>query len=507
VDRHARGVAGMSAAEPPQGANSASRGGSAAAKPQAWGDHTSAQGRPKREYRSAKHDDRQTVAVIGAGWAGCAAAVALAQSGCRVELHEAAPMVGGRARCVVRDGLPLDNGEHLLLGAYADTIDLAAAVRDGGSPSAWTTGPLAIRPLALTQRNALSLTTRNLPASLGLLLGLLGAHGLTLGERFATIRWMAQQRRRQWRCDARMTLAELLAEVPARVRDTLWNPLCVAALNTPPAHASGQVFLNVLRETFGAGARASAIVVPSEGLAEAVPEQASRWLIANGHDVRRSSRTRISDIDADGVLLDSSGQSVRANAVVVAVGPHQLASAFGPGIVERHAPIAAALADVARFDYEPITTTYLGYAAPIALPKGLLRLDEAPGQWLFDRADILRRAAPSPGRPDMGALVSVVISARGPHEALDHRALTRAIDAQLRGLAPGLPALCWSQVIEEKRATYACVPALTRPACGSLTERVYLAGDYTYEAFPATLEAAVRSGRVAAKAVIADQPA
>ncbi len=476
-------------------------------RPQAWGDDTSAQGRPRREYRSAKHDDSQTIAVIGAGWAGCTAAVALARSGYRVELREAASTVGGRARCVVRDGLPLDNGEHLLLGAYADTLALAAAIRDDGSPPAWTIGPLAIKPFAPTQRNALSLTTRNLPASLGLLIGLLGARGLTAGERVATIRWIAQQRLRNWQCDARMTLADLLAEAPVRVRDTLWNPLCVAALNTPPGHASGQVFLNVLRETFGAGARATAIVVPREGLAEAVPERAARWLIANGHEVRRSSRTRITATDTDGVLLDSSGQTVRADAVVVAVGPHQLASAFGPGIDERHPRIASALADVARFDYEPITTTYLGYVAPIVLPKGLLRLDDAPGQWLFDRADILRRAAPSPGRPDMRALVSVVISARGPHGALDHRAVARAIDAQLRRLAPWLPALCWSQVIEEKRATYACVPGLARPACGRLAERIYLAGDYTYEAFPATLEAAVRSGRIAANALIADRPA
>ncbi|HEY3585344.1 MAG TPA: FAD-dependent oxidoreductase, partial [Casimicrobiaceae bacterium] len=107
-------------------------------------------------------------------------------------------------------------------------------------------------------------------------------------------------------------------------------------------------------------------------------------------------------------------------------------------------------------------------------------------------------------RPAMQSLVSVVISARGPHSALDHPALVAATDAQLRRLAPALAPLAWSQVIEEKRATYACVPALARPACGRLAERVYLAGDYTYDAFPATLEAAVRSGRIAAEAVTRD---
>ena len=355
------------------------------------------------------------------------------------------------------------------------------------------------------QRNALSLATRRLPASLGLLIGLLGARGLAFGERLATIRWFAQQRRRGWQCDASSTVADVLADVPERVRDKLWYPLCVAALNTPPAHASAQVFLNVLRESFGAGGDATSIVVPRNGLADALPARAADYLATRGHAVRVSTRTRITAIDTDGVQLDADGTAMRADAVIVAVGPHQLASAFATALASRQPAIASALALVARFDYEPITTAYLGYAAPVALPEALLRLDDAPGQWLFDRADILRRAAPASKRPDMRALLSVVIS--GARTPLPHRALARAIHGQLRRLAPQLSALVWSQVIEEKRATYACVPALERPGCGVLAERVYLAGDYTYAAYPATLEAAVRSGRVAAQAFLRDHPA
>jgi hydroxysqualene dehydroxylase len=447
----------------------------------------------------------QTIVVIGAGWAGCAAAVELARQGQRVALHEAAATVGGRARCVVRDGLPLDNGEHLLLGAYADTLALAAFIRDADSPPAWRVAPLALRPFSPTQRNALSLATRRLPASLGLLTGVLGARGLSLRERLATIRWFARQRRRAWRCDPSWTVAELLAGLPVHVRVKLWNPLCLAALNTPPARASGQVFLNVLRESFGAGGDATSIVMARNGLADAVPARAADYLTARGHTVQVSTRTRVAAIDAQGVLLESAGSVVRADAVVVAVGPHQLASAFAPELGSRHPRMASAIADVARFDYEPITTAYLGYAGSIALPKALLRLDDAPGQWVFDRADILRRAVPEAKRPDMRALLSVVISAS--HSTLPHRKLVHAIDAQLRGLEPQLAALVWWQVIEEKRATYACTPALERPACGVLAERIYLAGDYTYAAYPATLEAAVRSGRIAAQALARDHRA
>jgi predicted NAD/FAD-dependent oxidoreductase len=194
---------------------------------------------------------------------------------------------------------------------------------------------------------------------------------------------------------------------------------------------------------------------------------------------------------------------MRADAAIVAVGPHQLAGAFGDSAAA-DPDVADALRRAALLRFEPIVTVYLGYASDVVIPRGLVRLDDAPGQWLFDRRDILRRATPSPARPALRTLVSVVISAHGAHEALDHAALVAAVDAQLRRLQTSLPPLAWSQVIAEKRATYACVPASSHPRCGKLSGRVYLAGDYTYPAFPATLEAAVRSGVAAARAVVAD---
>ena len=439
----------------------------------------------------------RVIAVIGGGWAGCAAAVEMTRGGWRVELHEAAAVLGGRARRVDRDSLPLDNGEHLLLGAYRETLALAAAIHEPRRP--WTTAPLSIRPWSERQAGALSFTAGNLPAPLGLLSGLLRASGLGWRERGATIRWFLRQRRRGYRCARDATVEDLFDGLPRRVLAGLWAPICVAALNTPPHRASGQVFLNVVREAFGGGARGAAIVTLEDGLGETVPAQAARWIAGHGGRVRTSTHTRVVARDAQGVVLEAAGAIAHADAVVVAVGPHQLASVFAPALAAERR-IAAALADVARFEYEPITTVYLGYDAPLALPGGLLRLDDAPGQWLFDRSDILRRGE----RPQIRSLVAVVISAHGAHEALAHPALVAAIDAQLRKLGPRLPRLCWSQAIEEKRATYACVPALAHPACGRLADCVYLAGDYTYPEFPATLEAAVRSGLVAAAALTRD---
>jgi squalene-associated FAD-dependent desaturase len=446
----------------------------------------------------------RVIAVIGGGWAGCAAAVELARGGHRVELHEAAAVVGGRARCVVRDGLPLDNGEHLLLGAYTETLRLAAFLH-AGDPSPWIARPLSIRPLARNQRNRLSLRARNLPAPLGLLGGLVGAGGVTWRERVSTMRWFARMRRQQFRCDPSATVAQLVAGLPPRIRDDLWAPLCLAALNTAPSRASAQVFLNILREAFDRTADAALAIVPRAGLDAAVPRRAAEWLAANGHAVCTSSRVRIAAGDDD-VVVDDGRRVSRADAAIVAVGPHQLAAAFDAALVEREPAIAAALRDVDAFEWEPITTVYVGYGVEVRLPAGLLRLDDAPGQWAFDRADILERAAPAANRPPLRTLLSVVLSARGAHEHRDHRSLAAAIGDQLRRLLPALSMPCWSQVIAERRATYSCTPALSRPSTGRLAGPIYVAGDYTYAAFPATLEAAVRSGVAAARDVIRDRP-
>ena len=227
------------------------------------------------------------IVVIGGGWAGCAAAVELARSGRDVALHDAAPVLGGRARTVVRDDLPLDNGEHLLLGAYAETLRLAAIVHRDDEPSPWLTAPLAIRPFSPQQRNGLSLRARRLPAPLGLLVGLLGADGLTWSERIATIRWFARLRASGFRCAAGATVEDIVAPLPVRARDGLWTPLCIAALNTPPAEASAQVFLNVLREAFAGAANAAQAVRPRDGLAASFPDAAARWLRERGHDRKR----------------------------------------------------------------------------------------------------------------------------------------------------------------------------------------------------------------------------
>jgi hydroxysqualene dehydroxylase len=442
--------------------------------------------------------DRHRVAVIGGGWAGCAAAVALADAGIDVTLFEAAAQLGGRARRVSRHGFALDNGQHLVLGAYRATRELLARLHER-PPVRWR--PLAMLPFARDQPGALILAAWRLPAPFNLLMAIVRARGLRASERLATLRWFARLRRNGYRCEPSQTVATMTSTLPPAVASRLWHPLCVAALNTPPGRASAQVFANVLRAAFGEGADGADLMIAGGDLGALVGDATRQWLSKRGHEVALQATASIVDAQALRVDVDVAGRVREFSGAIVAVGPHQLARAFAPPLVVRDRVLAQAIVQVDALDWEPITTVYLGYATAIELPDALIRLDDRPGQWLFARPDIVATAGAEALR--IASVVAVVLSMHGPHEALDHRALAAAADAQLRAHRASWPPLAWSQVIEEKRATYACTPDAHRPAAGMLVPGIALAGDYTDDEFPATLEAAVRSGRRAAAALVA----
>jgi squalene-associated FAD-dependent desaturase len=432
------------------------------------------------------------IAVVGAGWAGAAAAVTLARLGRSVTLYEAAPIAGGRARRVERGGLPLDNGQHLLLGAYVQTRNLLAAVHGGDGEHGLARSPLALVGFG-THARSLDLRARAWPGALGLAAGVLAARGLSIGERIGLLTWFERLRRAGFRCDARATVPELLADGPRAAARALWEPLCLAALNTPPERASAQVFANVLRAAFTGPPGASDFLFATSDLSAVFPERAAHFVAKRGGRVELAMRARV-ELAGDSVGIVTRGRREPFDAAIVAVGPHQLDEALAP-----HPAFDGALAAARRLAYEPIATAWLGYAARTPMPS-VARLDDAPGQWIVDRPDVLARAAPA-ARASIAQLVGVVISAGGPHEAMAGRELALACDAQLRRLAPGWPPLAWSQTIVERRATYACTPGRARAPSALPHPRVALAGDWLDTEFPATLEAAVRTGVAAAFAI------
>ena len=434
------------------------------------------------------------IAVIGAGWAGCAAAVTLARLGHRVSLYETAAVAGGRARRVVRAGLPIDNGQHLLIGAYSQTLNVMAAVSGGDGEEALHRSPLSIAPLA-TDAPGLRFRVPRLPGPLGLVFALAGARGITWRERLGLVAWFNRLARAGFRCAESMTARDLLADGPAIGARELWEPLCLAALNTPVERASGQVFANVLRSAF-ASPRACDFLWPATDLSALFPEAAVRFVETHGGSALLGTRASLAEMAGDCVVVHDGAGDQRFDGAVIAVGPHQFEA-----IASSHGRLAEAVAAVRALTYEPIATVWLGYRDAVPVRGAMARLDDAPGQWIVDRSDVLARAEPNADRGALASLVAVVISAGGPHEALEPAALASACDAQLRRLMAGWPAPAWSQTIVEQRATYACTPDRPRARNAHPHPRVALAGDWLDDEFPATLEAAVRTGVKAAFAL------
>ncbi len=420
------------------------------------------------------------VAVIGGGWAGMAAAVTLAQRGAASTVFEAGQILGGRARRTVLDGIALDNGQHILIGAYRETLRLMREV--GLAPDA----ALLRMPLALEIAGRFRLRTWRLPAPLHVAAGLLFAEGLALADRLNVARFMRAMRARGYRLAADMPMPELLADQRqlGAPTDLLWEPLCVAALNTPLAAASAQVFLNVLRDSLGADREASDLLLPRADLSALFPEPAAHYVEARGGRVLRGQRVAVISAGAHG--MEVGGEMYAA--AIVACAPQHAAQ-----LLEASRLLPETRAILAGLTFEPIYTCYLQYAADVTLPGPMLGLKGGLLQWAFDRGAL--------GGPR--GLIAAVVSARGEHEELLHGAFAQTAHRELARVVPNLPPPVWSRVIAERRATFSCVPRLARPDHATAVRGLFLAGDYTASDYPATLEGAVRSGVAAARLALA----
>ena len=422
----------------------------------------------------------QRVAVVGAGWAGLAAAVHACLAGHAVSLFEMAPRAGGRARSVRVDGIELDNGQHILIGAYHATLELMRLV--GVDPGRWLTR----LPLSLQTPDGRGLRLeagRPLPAFVR---GVLHQRSWTLGQRLGLLAAAASWGLAGFRCTSDLTVAELCAGLSEPVRRDLIEPLCVAALNTPATQASARVMLRVLRDALFGGRGSSDLLLPRPGLDALLPAPASAWLADQGAALHVGHR--VQTVEREGLGWRVDGRDF--DAVVLACSAVEAARLSAP-----IAPHWSATAGALR--YEPIVTVYLRcddahlQAPMVALPSH----DEAPAQFAFDLGAL-------GGAPGVFAFVS-----SGARDWVE-RGLATVAEASLAQAGRDFPRATWPRpptvlhVTAEKRATFRCTPALQRPSA-RIADGLLAAGDYVEGPYPATLEGAVRSGIAAARALAA----
>ena len=424
------------------------------------------------------------VAILGAGWAGLAAAVELVRAGLQPTVFEAARSVGGRARALETHDLQgqpltLDNGQHILIGAYSESLRLMRLV--GAAPEA----VFLRQPLSLAFADGTGLRLPDLAPPWDALLGIAQARGWSWPEKWALLRTAAHWRLTGFQCAPMTSVAQLCAHLPQRLVQEFIEPLCLSALNTPAHEASGQVFLRVLHDSLFSGRGGSHLLLPRTDLGQVFAAPAAQWLQAHGA-VLHTGR-RIQQLAAQGSGWSVDGQAF--DAVVLATPSTEavrlLQPLAGPAL-------ASWRTQAAQLRFVPIATVYAqqpqAQGAVLAAPMLALRAKpEQPAQFVFDRGQL--------GGP-AGLLAFVISTSEGSRAQLQAQVLTQARE-QL-----GLAHLVALQTVVEKRATFACTPALQRPPM-ALAPGLWACGDYIDGPYPATLEGAVRSGCAVAQMLCA----
>lgn len=459
------------------------------------------------------------VAIIGGGWAGLAAAVRLTQLGHPVTLLEASRHWGGRARS---QDLPtpqgiqhLDNGQHILIGAYRHTLTLLRTV--GVRPE----DTLLRLPLTLLTPEGHGLRLPRLapsPQPTSTLLdtarvlravawGVLSARGWTLAAKTTLLARAAHWAASGWRCPAQTTVAELSRGLPPHLIRALIDPLCVSALNTPAIHASGPVFLNVLRDALFGPPGSADLLIPRVPLSALWPQPAIAWLHRHGAHTQLGTRIHALTPTAQGRWCLHPHRDQPApplpeyDAIVWANTPSKLPRALDGKALnaplfedfpapDAHTAIATVYAQVSPSPTgpvlpqpllalpDPVLTEPASPAQPLPEPR------PTPAQFVFDRGQL--------GGP-AGLLALVISAAEGSSAQLQ----AHALDQTQRQLGLRLEPV---RTVVERRATFACTPHTRRPPPNPLPG-LWLASDEVHGPYPATLEGAMRSGWLAAEGI------
>lgn len=447
------------------------------------------------------------VIVVGGGWAGLTTAVELVRHDIPVILLESAKQLGGRARRVPfentihgavqhkhdthnnNDKISVDNGQHLLLGAYDSTLTMLHTVGIS-EDSVVQREKLALNMRRRNGRNV-TINTGHLPAPLHIAWGLMFASGLSLNDRLKALRFCHALLKMDFTLASDESCLELFRRFhqTSDVIKTVWEPLCIAALNTPIATASASIFLRTLGEAFSNRRSESDLLFLKVDLGEAYPDKAVSYIEKYGGNVRLGQRVTelvIENQQIKGLKLQNS--ELESEYVVLATPHHATHKMLSP-----HASLIELTEQLTKFGTQPIVTVYLQYPEHVTLNDNMVGMVDTTSQWIFDR-----RLYGQPG------LMAVVISSSGPHMKLDNQALCEMVESEIADFFPTWPKAQRRMVIREKRATFDCTSHCNnyRPGNKTPVQGLWLAGDYTNTNLPATLESAVRSGKRCAQSII-----
>lgn len=448
----------------------------------------------------------QHAIVIGGGFAGLAAGVALADAGWRVTVLERRSMLGGRARSFTdpATGEVVDNGQHVFLGCYRQTLRFLR--RLGTADRVVFQDRLEVA-FAAPGQGLSRLRCPRLPTPWHLGLGVFGLRHLSLADKLAMARVPSAVSHFRHRTvpqgDSPLSALDQVtvdawlaaAGQSAASRRGFWHPLAIAALNDDPAQASALGFVSVLTQMFGRGWQGSRLGLASVGLSDLYTTQAERVITETGGAVRLN--TSVAAIEGDGGRVTgirlASGERLMADAYVATVPPNDLVRML-PASLRAQDP---QLRQLHRFGASPIVSINLWLDREVA-DAPFVGFVGTTVQWFFNRPRLIRQPTKH---------VALVISAARAVVDQPNDALVAAAWAEVQQCLPAArgATLQRSQVVREPQATVTTPvgSAAWRPGPRTAWPNLYLAGDWTATGLPATIESAVASGYAAAEKMIA----
>jgi len=444
---------------------------------------------------------RPDVIVIGAGVAGLRAAVEAAARGAVVLVLESKAVLGGRATAFTDPvtGERVDNGQHVLLGCYDETF---AFLRQVGTEQLVLMQPGLDVEFVDPQGVRSRLTCPPLPAPFNLLGGLFDWSAIGWRDRLAALALVRPIRIEQRAAKSGRSEGPVAASPSetveewliangqtTRLREMLWEPLALAALNQSTHEAAAPPFVTVLARAFGGEARNAALALPSCPLDELYAEPARRYVEDRGGEVRIGSAARIHISSGRVAHVEARGERWSAASVVCAVPWYSLPGMF----VGDLAPLEALLASAAATDALPIVSVNLWLDRRLISGR-FLGLPGRTLQWVFDKSQVFSGTSH----------LTLVSSGARSVLALENDEL---IALALRDLREALPdarsaKVLRASVVREKKATFSLAPGQpARPGTRTDVDGLCLAGDWIDTGLPATIESAALSGRRAAEAI------
>ena len=430
--------------------------------------------------------------VVGGGIAGLAATVALAGAGAKVTLLERRPYIGGRAYSYEHPAIEETiDSQHVVVGCCTNILDLAqqAGMAD---TIRWYDELTFLEPGG---RRSL-LRPGNLPAPAHQAISFLRAPMLNLQDK-ARIAAGLVRFLRGYPADDSESFAAWLSRTGQTERAIrhFWEPVVIGALNDNLERCSVKYAGKVFHESFLRSPEAGRLGIPAAPLSQFFAPVAELARKKGATIKLKAGVERIEQIADKQWLVQANDENYTASSVVLATDFRQTRNLLAS--LQEPLPNEG----FEKFIPAPITTIHLWYDRDVTGLDHAVLLDTRI-QWMFAKSRIRRWPA---GR---GGYLELVISASWPELKMSREQILSSALQEIEMFFPAVKQakLLKSGVLKEARATFSVVPGLDafRPNQATQWPGLYLAGDWTATEWPSTMEGAVRSGRLAAGALMGD---